>query len=195
MHWKSPRLLKAAQWLRGRHNNKNTDCTHAETGNGLCDEEEEKRIRQWLLASRQPAPQLVPHIEQKQICTRRPINCEASTLSNRSKLQYTTPALQISDDANSQPFGVQSDLAKTNKQQHLQFRTIEEMPRLPKPSNLERPNGVVLYHPDFADWTTIEPAKDARSPSREQSRSSDLLQVVDDATAALSKLLGAPFAT
>ncbi len=183
MHGKSTRLIKAvktAQWLGGRHTAENKDGTHAETGHGPCNEEEVKRIRQWLLDSRQPAAQSLPKMDSKQIIKR-----------------HSMLALQSSNDtkeASSQPFSAQSDITNKNNQEQLEFTASKEIPRPSKPRNSKRSSDVILYHPDFADWTTIQPAKDAWSPSREQSRSSDLLQVLDDATAALTRLLSTPFA-
>ena len=51
----------------------------------------------------------------------------------------------------------------------------------------------VLYHPDFADWASIHPTQSNRAPSPAQIRPNGLLQVLDDATLSLSKLLIAPF--
>jgi hypothetical protein len=58
---------------------------------------------------------------------------------------------------------------------------------------VEKADAGVLYHPDFADWTSIHPMHDDRTPSPENLRADDFLQVLDDATASLSKLLSAPF--
>ncbi len=60
-------------------------------------------------------------------------------------------------------------------------------------SDVEKADTGVIYHPDFADWASIHPTQGERTPSPENLRPDDLLQVLDDATASLSKLLSAPF--
>jgi hypothetical protein len=57
--------------------------------------------------------------------------------------------------------------------------------------NAAMSSNVVLYHPDFADWTSIHPTHRTTTP--ENMRPDDLFQVFDDATTSLSKLLIAPF--
>ncbi len=50
---------------------------------------------------------------------------------------------------------------------------------------------MVLFHPDFADWTSVQPNHDDWKTAK--SESPDLHHILDDAASTLSKLLGAPF--
>jgi hypothetical protein len=55
----------------------------------------------------------------------------------------------------------------------------------------------VLYHPDFADWASIhhDQTQGSWSSSHAQAGADDIAQVLDEAKASLSRLLGAPFCT
>jgi hypothetical protein len=59
----------------------------------------------------------------------------------------------------------------------------------------ENESAMVLYHPDFADWASIHPSQCTMASSSEENGPDDLIQVLDGATASLSKLLSAPFCT
>mmetsp|Transcript_25917 Transcript_25917/g.53877 ORF Transcript_25917/g.53877 Transcript_25917/m.53877 type:complete len:149 (-) Transcript_25917:99-545(-) len=59
--------------------------------------------------------------------------------------------------------------------------------------DVEQADDEVLFHPDFADWASIHPTLGDRTPSPAEAGPDGLLQVLNDATESLSKLLNAPF--
>jgi hypothetical protein len=181
----------------GKDGNEQSD--GAKTGRFFCNGEEidsETRIRQWLLDCRPPTTQSSFPLHKKQQRKRHSIDCEASAQKYCHNLLTTTTPSDTSDDARqvlSKSLSSRSEIIKTYQQQFLECREIS---RPSIPHNPDPTNDTVLYHPDFADWTTIKPAKDTQNQACDQPRSSsELLKVLDNATAALSSLLSAPFAS
>ena len=205
---KSSLLLNAVRLLGGKDGNENSD---GEAGRALCSGEEvdsDNRIRQWLLDCRPPTTESGPPVDTKQsssavgikkLSKRHSIDCEASAYSYRRKFLTSTASPKTADDAR-QVFGrslnSRSEITKTSQQHCLESSAGKERPRPSKSKahNLDQHKSTVIYHPDFADWTSIEPATDTRDQSCDKPpSSSELLQVLDNATAAFSKLLSVPF--
>jgi hypothetical protein len=58
--------------------------------------------------------------------------------------------------------------------------------------DFDKPDAVILYHPDFIDWTSIN-TQESMTSQPTKAGPDDLRQVWDGAAASLSKLLSAPF--